>query len=655
MIARAVILFTLIATIACIAPGYGDGLLTESDIVRVKARKISSIHSLPYEYYSLGYPRPDVLESAPENLAEYLFGDVIESSVYNFAFRKEVSCKLVQSCKKGETAECPYGITVPELTKDNIEDFQHRIEEDYEAELIVEGLPLANRQDPNTDCGNLPPYFEAIKTEKQKSSYARPNGFPVGCTNNDGKAEDINNHLTFVLYYHERAVQPDDKKRYAIVAAEVFPSSIAHTETSCSPEHPLPRDLPKFTITNTNTKKIPFSYSVVWKSSPVKYASRWDNYLQTPETEDNTKIHWFSIVNSLIIVVFLTGMIAMIMLRVLHKDIEFYNKIGIDPEEEDPTDETGWKLVHGDVFRVPPYYFLLSVLNGTGMQVLGMLFTSLLFALLGFIGKESRGSLMTIALVFYALMGAVGGYNGGRLYKTFQGKSWILLSLCICFLLPGFVFCLLLLVNIVAIYSSASVPFSILCMLIGIWFGVSLPLVVLGTFFGFKRSEIEFPTPTHRIRRQIPPQPTYLRAPFSILMGGILPFGAVFIELYFIMGSIWLHKYYMVFSFLLLVLMILLITCAEITIVLVYFQLCNEDYNWWWRSFLSSGSSAIYLFLYAAFYFYTSLGVQHLTMALLYFGYTLMITSMFFVMTGAIGFYSSLLFIKFIYGSIKVA
>lgn len=49
---------------------------------------------------------------------------------------------------------------------------------------------------------------------------------------------------------------------------------------------------------------------------------------------------------------------------------------------------------------------------------------------------------------------------------------------------------------------------------------------------------------------------------------------------------------YYVFGFLLLVLAILAVTCAEISIVMCYFQLCSEDYNWWWRSFLAAGSSA---------------------------------------------------------------
>lgn len=65
------------------------------------------------------------------------------------------------------------------------------------------------------------------------------------------------------------------------------------------------------------------------------------------------------------------------------------------------------------------------------------------------------------------------------------------------------------------------------------------------------------------------------------------------------------EQFYYVFGFLALVVVILFITCSEISIVLVYFQLCSEDYNWWWRSMVTSGSSGLYLFLYGIFYYYT--------------------------------------------------
>ena len=72
--------------------------------------------------------------------------------------------------------------------------------------------------------------------------------------------------------------------------------------------------------------------------SDVRWASRWDTYLLMMDDQ----IHWFSIINSLMIVLFLSGMVAMIMMRTLHRDISNYNQL---ETAEEVQDETGWKLV----------------------------------------------------------------------------------------------------------------------------------------------------------------------------------------------------------------------------------------------------------------------------------------------------------------------
>lgn len=67
--------------------------------------------------------------------------------------------------------------------------------------------------------------------------------------------------------------------------------------------------------------------------------------------------------------------------------------------QEDPQEEFGWKLVHGDVFRPPRFGMLLSVLLGNGVQVTAMSFLALIFASFGFLSPSNRGSLMTFVLV----------------------------------------------------------------------------------------------------------------------------------------------------------------------------------------------------------------------------------------------------------------
>ena len=197
-------------------------------------------------------------------------------------------------------------------------------------------------------------------------------------------------------------------------------------------------------------------------------------------------------------------------------------------------------------------------------------------------------------------------------------------------------------------------PFGTMIALLLMWFGISVPLVFVGAFFGFKAKLADPPTRTNEIPRQIPSQAWYMGATFNVLMGGILPFGAIFIELFFIMTSVWLQRFYYVFGFLALVLLILLITCAEISIVLCYFQLCNEDYNWWWRSFLNSGSAGLYLFGYAFVYFFTQLEMVGFVPCLVYFGYMLISSTLFVLVTGTIGFFASWWFVWKIFAAVKV-
>ncbi len=101
--------------------------------------------------------------------------------------------------------------------------------------------------------------------------------------------------------------------------------------------------------------------------------------------------------------------------------------------------------------------------------------------------------------------------------------------------------------------------------------------------------------------------------------------------------------------------MILFITCVEVAILICYYQLSNEDHRWWWKSFLSTGTSSIYLFLYTIWYYFTKSTIVGTAGFVYYFGHMLIVCLAFFLVTGSIGFISSFLFIRFIYSAIKVS
>ncbi|NWW41586.1 TM9S2 protein, partial [Panurus biarmicus] len=308
----------------------------------------------------------------------------------------------------------------------------------------------------------------------------------------------------------------------------------------------------------------------------------------------------------------------------------------VDFIQEDAQEEFGWKLVHGDVFRPPRKGMLLSVFLGQGTQIFIMTFITLFLACLGFLSPANRGALMTCAVVLWVLLGTPAGYVSARMYKTFRGKKWktnVLLTALLC---PGIVFADFFIMNLILWVkgSSAAIPFGTLVAILAMWFGISVPLTFVGAYFGFKEKPIEHPVRTNQIPRQIPEQSFFTKPLPGIIMGGILPFGCIFIQLFFILNSIWSHQMYYMFGFLFLVFIILLITCSEATVLLCYFHLCAEDYHWWWRSFLTSSFTAVYLFIYAVHYFFSKLQITGTASTILYFGYTMIMVLIFFLFTG---------------------
>ena len=94
-------------------------------------------------------------------------------------------------------------------------------------------------------------------------------------------------------------------------------------------------------------------------------------------------------------------------------------------QEELAEEETGWKMIHGDVFRNPNHLNLFVAFIGSGAQIFFTIFALLLCVVIGVFKATRRGALLTAAILIYALCGLVGGMVAGRLYRQLKGTNWV--------------------------------------------------------------------------------------------------------------------------------------------------------------------------------------------------------------------------------------
>ncbi|CAF2038655.1 hypothetical protein HID58_032616 [Brassica napus] len=621
------------------------------DYLNVKVNSLTSIETeMPFSYYSLPFCQPpEGIKDSAENLGELLMGDRIENSPYRFKmFKNESEIFLCQTEK---------------LSGDGFKLLKKRIDEMYQVNPMLDNLP-------------------AIRYTKKDGYVLRWTGYPVGI-----KVQDVYyvfNHLKFKVLVHkyEEAAnvarvmgtgdaaeviptmgksKDSDVPGYMVVGFEVVPCSFAHNADSTKKlkmyeryTTPIKCDSTSVSMSVKEGQSIVFSYEVSFEESDIKWPSRWDAYLKM----EGSKVHWFSILNSLMVITFLAGIVLVIFLRTVRRDLTRYEELDKEAQAQMNEELSGWKLVVGDVFRAPSNPSLLCVMVGDGVQILGMAVVTILFAALGFMSPASRGTLITGMLFFYMILGIAAGYVAVRLWRTIgcgEHRGWMSVAWKAACFFPGIAFLILTTLNFLlwGSHSTGAIPFSLFVILILLWFCISVPLTLIGGYFGARAPHIEFPVRTNQIPREIPAQkyPSWL----LVLGAGTLPFGTLFIELFFIMSSIWMGRVYYVFGFLFVVMILLVVVCAEVSLVLTYMHLCVEDYKWWWKSFFASGSVAIYIFIYSINYLVFDLkNLSGPVSATLYLGYSLFMVLAIMLATGTVGFLSSFWFVHYLFSSVKL-
>ena len=444
-------------------------------------------------------------------------------------------------------------------------------------------------------------------------------------------------------------------------------------QVNLTSENPILIAVPK---DDSEPLELKMTYSVTWIKTDIDYHKRFDRYLDFQFFEH--QIHWFALFNSFMLVIFLVGMVTMVLLRALKKDYERMsiadttalnnnNNIGNDIEDinyNELIEETGWKKLHGDIFRKPENLTIFCAIIGTGYQIYCSLLLVILLAISGKV-YDARGTIATAFVVTYCLTSLISGYTSSMTFLEYCGidspkkdSDWKITMILTGILFPSIIFMIIFFLNILSLSykSTNAITFGTFIVMLIIWF-ISLILLLLGTLasrYSFIYKKKICPVNKNFIRPLPSDKAWYMNPIIFCSSVGILPFGSIFIEMYYIFNSFWNYKFYYVFGFMFLVFIILTIVTMCVTIVSTYLLLNTEDYRWKWFSIFSGGSTALYVFLYSMFYFYTKTQMNGFFQTSFYFGYMFLFSLSIFFMCGTIGFVGTQLFIKRIYKNIKI-
>ena len=649
----------------------------------------SNVTVVTYDYYSYPFCEHEGKARVDESLGEWFLGGRIRGAPFSFTFLKRE--EYTQLCsreigKKGEprslpclpahrippsSAGRPWSLTSSSLSlslSSGYSRLKNGVDKQYRVRLILDNLPVTRL--------SVDKFFEMIKeygknaildTVDESFSYI---GYAIGGKDEGGYY--VNNHLTFSVLYNDAEPQTmtkgfymgeggvnveqtkdDDKTdKYNIVGFQVLPCSVESDVAKLWPKGFDPQECGSYKKQYVKPgTTVNYSYSVYFEKSEVTWSQRWEPFLHVR----GKPMHWYSFLDSLLIIMLLAILVAGILMRTVRGDIARYEQGPGEIERED----TGWKLISGDVFRTPPSPGSLVTYIGAGVQVSACLFISLAFMAFGLISPVKRGALMTWILVTYFLLAVFGGYVGVKFHIdiTRSRDGWRLIALRVSLFLGGIVISILTLLNIVlgAAKSTQGIPFLPMFLLFLMWVGLSIPLTFVGGYFASKKEPVKYPVRTNQIPREIVNKPTSVIAHpmFIVFLSGLLPFGVMYVDLYFIFSAMFEHLYYYAFGFLFGMTFITAIACIEMSIVSTYMILCIEDYRWWWRSFYAGGSVALYFALYGLSYLIFDSGLEGSLSKFVFICYLAIMSTIVYVSMGALSFAVSYVFVRKIYAAIK--
>lgn len=408
-----------------------------------------------------------------------------------------------------------------------------------------------------------------------------------------------------------------------------------------------------------------FTYSVVFEQSPVEYANRFSTVFEMRYAGPRTRL--VSVINSVLIVFFLICVILLIVTRALRSDyakMEQDSQLGFDGQ--DIIDESGWRCLYADVFRVPRHTSIFCGILGCGSQLLLLVSLGIILSVMSNYRISLNHNLVTYSVLGYVFTSAVAGYVSGYqfmgcgLLAPPMASKWIR-AFHVAFMIAPLTYAVAFVPSSLfsLVYGTAQLPYlkGVIIVLV-LWGVVAYPLCLAGVLcsrYIFRRTERRRNIPhVNQIPRLIPRPPRKLLAPRTLLLAsGVLPFISIFVEFSFVFRSVWSYKVFHLYGFLTITTVLYVAVTACVAVTSTFLLLTTENHHWKWMSIGFGASCSLYAFAYAVFFYFFKSSMSGLYMWVVYFSYSVTFSLLLAIVGGTVGYFSASFFVKRIYGQAK--
>ena len=607
---------------------------TKGEKINIISGTVNSFKTqIPYDLYYLDICAPEDVILVQNNLGERLLSGKSYQTGYELSINENKKCKFL--CKK-------------RISKTAYKRINNLINKEYFINYFLDNLPVG-----------LSHTYLNISTKIIKYNTGIPLGFIKDnqtYINNYYKINIQLNKINISIIPNKTYRDQDDDELeiknitgYDIIGFDIEPFSINLSNiTECIIDQLIKNNEYEYQELIIG-EEIQFKYDTYFTFTDILYEERFDKYFYGDKF-----IHSYSVYISGIIIFVLIIILLYIYLRSIKSEIEIQNEKVIS---EEYINEYGWRNIAFDVFRRPYRGDILAAFFGTGMQLLIMVLYSLLFVALGIIRPKSGGSYFTLLVMVYIFLSLLSGYFSAKFYKMVHGLNWLKVCVITCLLFPSIFLILITSINFLYWFegSTTYIEFKNFFSLISLWIVGTVPLIFIGTMIGLTQKRVQFPCEVNPVPGIISRNdyPWYLRIRYGWFLTGFPPFFAIFVELFYIMDSLWKQDFYALSKYLLISILILIIISSLTGILFTYLNLCKGDYRWWWKSFLVSASPGIYIIIFSFFYLF-KMKFKKFTSILIYLNFMTLFSIIISLICGSTGFYMTFLFIYNIYSKLKI-